>query len=158
MCNICTLQQVEKKYNYAIIHFLHLDPKGKKKKIPWRCQALAYDMISIKWTCLQLHAELKRQHRDLIQPQSSMGQIIWWNIRHNHLFKKLVQKIISGWTILLVEKIFSKAKAYLQKINEFQMESKATQDKEFQKINEFQWITKDNVYCNGKYLYCTYSS
>ena len=32
MCNICTLQQVEKKYNYAIIHFLHLDPTGKKKK------------------------------------------------------------------------------------------------------------------------------
>ena len=81
-----------------------------------------------------------------------MGQIIWWNNRHNHLFKKLVQKIISGSTILLVEKIFNKAKAYQQKINEFQMESKATQD------NEFQWITKDNVYCNGKYLYCTYSS
>ena len=56
-----------------------------------------------------------------------MCQIIWLNIGHNHLFKKLVQKITSGWTILSNEKIFSKAKAYLQKIGEFQMESKATQ-------------------------------
>lgn len=36
---MCTPQQVEKKYNYAIIHFLHLDPTGKKKSLedakPW---------------------------------------------------------------------------------------------------------------------------
>ena len=41
MCNICTLQQVEKKYNYAIIHIFAFRYNRKKKKSledanPWR--------------------------------------------------------------------------------------------------------------------------
>ena len=89
-----------------------------------------------------------------------MGQIIWWNIRHNHLFKKLVQKTISGWTILLVEKIFNKAKAYLQKIGEFQMESKATQILvmfiAMVNISIGLTIHKGNVYFHTYYLFSMY--
>ena len=95
-----------------------------------------------------------------IQPQSSMGQIIWLNIRHNHLFKKLVQKIISGWTILLDERIFSKAKAYLQKISEFQMESKATQVmvmfNAMVNISIALKVHKGNVYFHTYYLFSMY--
>ena len=89
-----------------------------------------------------------------------MGQIIWWHIRHNHLFKKLVQKTISGWTILLVEKIFNKAKAYLQKIGEFQMESKATQILvmfiAMVNISIALTIHKGNVYFHTYYLFSMY--
>ena len=60
MCNICTLQQVEKKYNYAIIHFLHLDPTGKKKKKkPLKMPSLGirYDIYKMNLLAASCRAE-----------------------------------------------------------------------------------------------------
>ena len=71
-----------------------------------------------------------------------------------------MQKTISGWTILLVEKIFNKAKAYLQKIDEFQMESKATQILvmfiAMVNISIALTVHKGNVYFHTYYLFSMY--